>query len=116
MGFLENEGFESLKRKAQRYVRDAVNEVKAHITEELERHMADLNASLDRLAGAISTEIQQVRDALQALVDADTTVAELQAQLAEQVAVLDGAVSRVDSLSTDLEADDPQAPPPVESV
>jgi division protein CdvB (Snf7/Vps24/ESCRT-III family) len=115
MGFLEQEGFESLKRKAQRYVRDIANDVidkiNEHTTKELENRMATINESLDRLSGAISTEIQQVRDELQAVIDdLGEENADLRAQLEGQVAQLDSAIARVDSMSTDLEANDPEAP------
>ena len=119
MGFLEQEGFESLKRKAQRYVRDVANDVidkiNEHTTKELESRMASINESLDRLSGAISTEIQQVRDELQAVIDnLGAENAELKAQLEGQVANLDAAIARVDTMATELEANEPAPEEPAE--
>jgi septal ring factor EnvC (AmiA/AmiB activator) len=112
MSWLEHEGVEAVRKKAQRYVRDLVSEavtrINTHTTAELEKHMADINASLDRLSGAISTEIQQVRDELQGIIDnLGEENADLRAQLEAQVSSLTSAAARVDSMSSDLEANDP---------
>jgi chromosome segregation ATPase len=114
MGFLEAEGFESLQRKARRYVRDVVNEIKSHITEEVERIMSNL----DRLNTAVDKELAD--DAAQ-----NELIAELKRQLEEAKAAVDGAVAgeaaAVEALNaaltaagdaaTKLESNDPQPEP-----
>lgn len=72
MGILEVEGFEALQRKAKRYIRDVVNELKSHITTEMERIMSELN----RLSDAVDRELSD--DAAQ-----NELIAELRSQLAE---------------------------------
>ena len=92
------------------------NEIKFHITKEMEKYMAPLNESIDRLASAISTELQQVRDEMQSTVDSlGAENEDLRAQLQGHVDSIDNAKNRIDTMSSDLEANDP-APeePPVE--
>jgi uncharacterized membrane protein YdfJ with MMPL/SSD domain len=114
MGFLEAEGFDSLRRKAQRYVRDAVNEIKQHITDEL----GEVMSNLDRLNTAVDKELAD--DAAQ-----NELIAELKRQLEEAKAAVDGAVAgeaaAVEALNaaltaagdaaTKLESNDPQPEP-----
>lgn len=126
--WLEVEGAKAIRKQAQAYVREAVREIKSHITTELEKHMATLNESIDRLTSAITTEIAQVRAEAQAnleaaqaaLAEASADNAELTTALQAEVdrntslvGTIDSAQGRIDSISSDLEANDP-APPPVE--
>lgn len=95
--------------------RKLTNEIKLHITKEMEKYMAPLNESLDRLASAISTELQQVRDEMQSTVDSlGAENEDLRAQLQAHVDSIDSAKNRIDGMSSDLEANDPQPEPPVE--
>ena len=126
MNWLENLGVEALRSQLEQTLRDAVNEVKQHTTREIERHMATLNESIDRLTAAISTELDQVREAAlanlaateAALAAATSENADLAAAVAAKeeselllMATIDGAQARIDGMSSDFEANDP-APEP----
>ena len=114
MSFLEYEGFQSLTRKAKRHARDLVNEVKTHITTEMERIMSEL----DRLGAAVDKELAD--DAAQ-----NELIAELKRQLeaaqaaaagaaageAAAVENLNAALAAASDAATKLESNDP-APEP----
>ena len=82
-----------------------------HIASRMETHMADMTAALDRLAASLAKEIADIRDEL--LTQIDGLTAESQAAksaLAAKVAELDGAVQRVESMASELDANDAPAP------
>ena len=84
----------------------------AHIASRMENHMADMTAALDRLAASLAKEIADIRDDL--LTQIDGLTAESQAAkdaLAAKVAELDGAVQRVESMASELDANDAPATP-----
>lgn len=115
MRVLEAEGFAAIKRQAKRYLRGLTNEIKNHVTEELERHMATIHDALDRLSGAVANELQQVRDSLQGTIDnLSAENADLRNQLESNVSQLDSAITRVEGMSSELEANDPQPEQPAE--
>ena len=83
-----------------------------HIASRMENHMADMTAALDRLAASLAKEIADIRDDL--LTQIDGLTAESQAAkdaLAAKVAELDGAVQRVESMASELDANDAPATP-----
>ena len=83
-----------------------------HIASRVETHMADMTAALDRLAASLAKEIADIRDDL--LTQIDGLTAESQAAkdaLAAKVAELDGAVQRVESMASELDANDAPATP-----
>ena len=83
-----------------------------HIASRMETHMADMTAALDRLAASLAKEIADIRDDL--LTQIDGLTAESQAAkdaLAAKVAELDGAVQRVESMASELDANDAPATP-----
>src|SRR6478609_1648511 len=113
MSYLESLGIEVLERRVKKYARSLATEVKQHITHELERHMSQLTDSLDRLSTNISNELDQVRKGLQDVIDGLTEEnADLKAQLQEQLDGVVAAQAKVDSLNSDLEANDPVEPAP----
>ena len=82
-----------------------------HIASRMETHMADMTAALDRLAASLAKEIADIRDDL--LTQIDGLTAESQAAkdaLAAKAAELDGAVQRVESMASELDANDAPAP------
>ena len=83
-----------------------------HVASRVENHMADMTAALDRLAASLAKEIADIRDDL--LTQIDGLTAESQAAkdaLAAKVAELDGAVQRVESMASELDANDAPATP-----
>jgi septal ring factor EnvC (AmiA/AmiB activator) len=75
--------------------------------------MASIDESLDRLFQGITTEIQQVRDELQGqITDLGTENETLRGALQKADDTLAGVQERIDSKSTELEANDPPAEPP----
>lgn len=107
MSYLESLGAAVLEQKVKTYARRLVNEIKDHITTELEKHMATLTEALDQLETDIKTELQQVSDAIGNLASAQTENADLKAQLEALQGQVNTAVDRVSGLSTSLQADDP---------
>jgi predicted nucleic acid-binding Zn-ribbon protein len=86
MTWLEDQGAQAVKEKAQRYLRDLMNEVvskiNTHTTQEVERIMTELN----RLSNAVDQELAD--DSAQ-----NELIAELKRQLEEAKAAVDGAVA-----------------------
>jgi uncharacterized membrane protein YccC len=101
-------------RRYTRHQRDLVNEVKQHITQEMERIMSQI----DRLNTAVDKELAD--DSAQ-----NKLIAELRRQLDEAKAAVDGAVAgeaaavenlnnaltAADSAAAKLESNDPQPEP-----
>lgn len=86
----------------------------ASTLENLLMSMSDLNAAQDRseasttaALAAISTEIQQVRDAVAALGDAPTA-----AELTALKSRIEGNADRIDAAVAAMQADDPTPPTP----
>ena len=114
MSWLEHQGAEAVWRRYTRHQRDLVNEVKQHITQEMERIMSQI----DRLNTAVDKELAD--DAAQ-----NELIAELRSQLDEAKAAVDGAVAgeaaavenlnnaltAADSAAARLESNDPQPEP-----
>lgn len=107
MGYLESLGFEVLERRVKKYARTLVTEIKQHITDELEKHMATLDEALTQLETDIKTELQQVADAIGTLASAQAENSDLKAQLEALQTQTTAAADRVSGLSTQLQADDP---------
>ena len=129
MNWLEGLGLRAVYRKSAQQLRDAVSEIKSHITYEIGHAMAPLQESLDRFFAAVETEFTQIREAQQKALDdavaaleaADSTNADLTAALQAQIDVntdllagTDAAASRLDAKSAELEANDPVVEPPVD--
>ena len=82
-----------------------------HIASRMENHMADMTAALDRLAASLAKEIADIRDDLLTQIDGLTAESQAaKAALAAKVAELDGAVQRVESMASELDANDAPAP------
>ena len=78
-----------------------------HIASLMETHMADMTAALDRLAASLAKEIADIRDDLLTQIDGLTAESQAaKAALAAKVAELDGAVQRVESMASELDAND----------
>jgi chromosome segregation ATPase len=123
VSWLEQQGMKAMHKETLRAIRAAVRHIENTFTTELEKYMAPLNESIDRLSQAITTELDQVRqeaernlqetkDALEA---ASSDNAELNAALEQQVANSQGLVDtissakqRLDDLSSGFEANDPR--------
>ena len=87
MSWLEAEGAKAIRKEAQRYLRGLTNEVKAHITQEVEKLMSEI----DRLNTAVDKELAD--DAAQ-----NQLIAELRAQLeAASAAVSDAVAGKADA-------------------
>ena len=83
----------------------------AHIASRMENHMADMTAALDRLAASLAKEIADIRDDLLTQIDGLTAESQAaKAALAAKAAELDGAVQRVESMASELDANDAPAP------
>jgi predicted nucleic acid-binding Zn-ribbon protein len=86
MTWLEDQGAQAVKEKAQRYLRDlmdgVVSKINTHTTQEVERIMTELN----RLSNAVDQELAD--DSAQ-----NELIAELKRQLEEAKAAVDGAVA-----------------------
>jgi chromosome segregation ATPase len=118
MSWLEHEGAEAVRKKAQRYLRDlaleVVSKINTHTTAEMEHIMSEL----DRLGAAVDKELAD--DSAQ-----NELIAELKRQLDEAKAAVDGAVAgeaaaveslnaalaAADEAATKLESNDPQPEP-----
>ena len=84
----------------------------AHIASWMETHMADMTAALDHLAASLAKEIADIRDDLLTQIDGLTAESQAaKATLAAKVAELDGAVQRVESMASELDANDAPATP-----
>ena len=83
-----------------------------HIASRMENHMADMTAALDRLAASLAKEIADIRDDLLTQIDGLTAESQAaKATLAAKAAELDGAVQRVESMASELDANDAPATP-----
>ena len=83
-----------------------------HIASLMETHMADMTAALDRLAASLAKEIADIRDDLLTQIDGLTAESQAaKATLAAKAAELDGAVQRVESMASELDANDAPATP-----
>ena len=112
LSFLE---YEALRDRALRWGREIATDIKQHITAEREQLMSDIQSSLDALGVAIQTELQQVRDAVNAAQEAIGDKAAVEAALADAQSALDAADSRVQGFTGDLASDDaPVEPEPTE--
>jgi uncharacterized membrane protein YccC len=119
MTWLEDQGAQAVKEKAQRYLRDlmdgVVSKINTHTTQEVERIMTELN----RLSNAVDQELAD--DSAQ-----NELIAELKRQLEEAKAAVDGAVAgeaaavenlnnalnAADDAASRLESNDPQPEEP----
>ena len=82
-----------------------------HVASLMETHMADMTAALDRLAASLAKEIADIRDDLLTQIDGLTAESQAaKAALAAKVAELDNAVARVESMASELDANDAPAP------
>ena len=82
-----------------------------HIASRMETHMADMTAALDHLAASLAKEIADIRDDLLTQIDGLTAESQAaKAALAAKAAELDGAVQRVESMASELDANDAPAP------
>lgn len=131
MSWLEDKGIEALEVQFMNLFADAVQSIKDHITQELENNMAPLNESIDRVVSAFNTELGQIRAqaeanvaaAESALAASDASNVELQAanqasldQNTALLASIEEGSGRLDTLSADLEANDPVVEPPVDET
>jgi len=123
VSWLEQQGMKAMHKETLRAIRAAVRHIERHVSTELEKYMAPLNESINRLQQAITTELDQVRqeaernlqetrDALEAASSENTELnAALEAQVANSealVSTIDSAKQRLDDLSSGFEANDPQ--------
>jgi DNA repair exonuclease SbcCD ATPase subunit len=123
VSWLEQQGMKAMHKETLRAIRAAAQHIERHVSTELEKYMAPLNESIDRLSSAISTELDQVRQEAErnlqetkdALAAASEDNAELTAALEQQVSnseglvsTIEGAKQRLDDLSSGLEANDPR--------
>lgn len=109
----------------QEYARDLVAEIKTHVTEEVNRIMAevdDLNNKLEDLRVNIANELQQISAGLnqqlvatqQALSDKSAEADTLRGQLESNQTGIETAMGKVDALNSELTANDP--PPTVDPM
>jgi chromosome segregation ATPase len=128
MTWLEDQGAQAVKEKAQRYLRDlmdrVVREINTHTTTEMEKLMTEIND----LHAAVDQELADDSAQNQLLSDRAATIADLEARLAEAQGAVDGAVageaeakatlqealSGVSDAVTKLKSNDPQPEEPTE--
>lgn len=117
MGILEQEGFESLQRKAKRYLRDVVNEIKNHITTEMERIMSELdrlNTAVDRELADDAAQNELIAELKRQLGEAQTAATAAQAGEAGANQRLTDALDAATSAAERLESNDPVVEPPAD--
>lgn len=126
MSWLAAEGAKAVRKEAQRYLRGLTNEVKSHITSEVERVMSEI----DRLNAAVEQELaddaaqneliaelrRQLGIAQEAAEAAVAGEAEAQRQLTEALAAADSAAERLESNDPVVEEPEQPEEPPVDPV
>jgi uncharacterized membrane protein YccC len=119
MTWLEDQGAQAVKEKAQRYLRDLFNEFATKINTHTTTQMETLMSQIDRLNTAVDKELAD--DSAQ-----NELIAELRRQLDEAKAAVDGAVAgeaaavenlnnalnAADDAASRLESNDPQPEEP----
>jgi chromosome segregation ATPase len=101
---------------------DLLDDIKSFLRSDLENRMTVLSDAVDRLADAVTTELQQVADALSQIAAKDQEADALRAELEDLQASIQPSIDRIEGLADELKADDPNSseaepvPPPPEAA
>lgn len=107
MSYLEDLGFQVLRQQAEEFMRGLTDEIKSHVSSEMEKITMALEDSVTRIVSAAQTEAQQLADAIGSLAAQVDEATALRVELDALKAQADSAVSRLDEASAALESDDP---------